>query len=212
METSDRLGAEVGQQPVVGPLGHLVGPELLCATGLGAIGLLDLAARLRHWSTPVIGLLDEPAHLVTAALLMAALLPRRARGVVPWALAGAVLIDLDHIPFYLWGALTTGDAGRPLTHSLITSAGLALIAMLMRRRTRTAMTGLALGVLMHLVRDLGTGPGVPLWWPLSSAGVHVPYWAYFATMTLVAVLAAARRRRWSSCVRWQAAAGAGGST
>jgi inner membrane protein len=156
------------------------------------IGLLDLAQAARHWSVPVVAVLDEPAHLATAALLLAALLPGRARALVPWALAGAVLIDLDHIPLYLWDLLTSDGSGRPVTHSLLTVLVLVCAGLLARTRTRTALLGLALGVALHLVRDLGTGPGVPLLWPLDGRSVLVPYAAYFAAVAAAAVIAAGR--------------------
>jgi inner membrane protein len=191
MTTSDRAGSRARQEVLRAPA-RPAARVLLCAAGLAVIGVLDLIARWRDWPIPVIGALDEPAHLATAGLLLVAFLPWRARAVVPWALAGAVLIDLDHIPFYLWGALTTGDAGRPLTHSLVTAVVLAVIGLLLRNRARTALLGLALGVLLHLVRDLGTGPGVPLFWPLSSESALLPYWVYFGAMTAVTVLAAVR--------------------
>jgi inner membrane protein len=168
---------------------------LLCAGGVLLIGLLDLAQRSGRWSVPMTAVLDEPAHLATAALLLATCLPRRARAVVPWALAGAVLIDLDHIPLYLWGALTSDGYGRPVTHSLLTVLVLAGAGLLFRGRARTALLGLALGVGLHLVRDLGTGPGVPLWWPLGGHSVVVPYAAYFAVVLTAAALATARALR-----------------
>lgn len=187
---------------------------LSCLGALALIGVLDLVQGARSWPLPVVGLLDEPAHLATAALFLVAFLPARARAVVPWALAGAVLIDLDHLPFYLWGALTTDDAGRPLTHSLATVLVLAtagvLAGALTAGRARTALVGLALGVALHLVRDLGTGPGVPLWWPVSGHGVLLPYVTYAALTAAVAVVAGARllgegrdgRRRASGSRAW----------
>src|SRR5919202_4897643 len=125
----------------------------LCVTGSLLVGLLD-AAMAGQEPLLVTAVLDEPAHLLTAGLLLAAVLPGRARAVVPWALADAVLIDLDHLPFYLWGALSTEGAGRPVTHSLATAAALAAAAVVARGRLRTALSGLALGVGLHLVRDL----------------------------------------------------------
>ena len=166
---------------------------LMCASGLALIRLLDLALTDRGWPIAMAAVLDEPAHLMTAGILMAALLPSRARRAVPWALAGAVLIDLDHVPLYLWGSLMAADSGRPVTHSLATIVALSAAALVSRRRARTALLGLALGVGLHLVRDLGTGPGVPLWWPIESHRVLVPYLAYFATLIAGALVAVGRR-------------------
>ena len=169
----------------------------LCVTGALLVGLLD-AAMAGQEPLLVTAVLDEPAHLLTAGLLLAAVLPGRARAVVPWALAGAVLIDLDHLPFYLWGALSTEGAGRPVTHSLATAAALAAAAAVVAsRHLRTALSGFALGVGLHLVRDLATGPGVPLWWPVEGAGVLVPH-AWYALVLAVAAAVAGGRQLYRS--------------
>jgi len=167
----------------------------LCAGAVGLIVVIDLVLQARRWPVLVVGVLDEPAHLATAALLLAALLPSRARRLVPWALAGAVLIDLDHVPLYLWDALAAGAPGRPVTHSLCTVLVLAAVGLRAPRRLRTAFSGLALGVALHLVRDLATGPGAPLWWPAGPASVTVPHPAYLTLMALAAVLAVGRHLR-----------------
>jgi inner membrane protein len=164
----------------------------LCVAGALLIGLLDVGLAGRE-PLLVTAVLDEPAHLLTAGLLLAAVLPWRARAVAPWALAGAVLIDLDHLPFYLWGALTSEDAGRPVTHSLAAAAALTAAAAVAPGRLRAALSGLALGVGLHLVRDLATGPGVPLWWPVEDDGVLVPY-AWYALVLGIATAVAVGRQ------------------
>jgi inner membrane protein len=165
---------------------------LLCAAAVALIWLLDAARAARSWSTLAIAVLDEPAHLATAALLLAAVLPWRERALAGWALAGAVLIDLDHVPLYLWGALTIDGHGRPVPHSLATVLVLAAAGWAARGRVRTALLGLALGVGLHLVRDLATGPGVPLWWPLATQTVLLPYAVYLTAMGAVAVVVVGR--------------------
>lgn len=139
--------------------------------------------------------LDEPAHLLTAwvLLLVTGLLWRR---LAAWALVGAVAIDLDHVPLYWGWEDIAPDGGRPFTHSLATVG--VLVAAAAVPKLRAAGLGLAVGVLLHLVRDLGTGPGVPLWWPFSGESVTVPYEVYAAGLSLAALLAATaalRRRR-----------------
>jgi inner membrane protein len=67
-----------------------------------AIGALDRVGEAADWPVVVVGLLDEPAHLLTAYVLLLAM----GRPLVPdrrdaWALAGAVLIDVDHLPQFL---------------------------------------------------------------------------------------------------------------
>jgi inner membrane protein len=161
---------------------------------LAVVALLDTVMSLRRWAVPVVGALDEPAHLMTAGLLIAAFLPCRARAAVPWMLAGSVLVDLDHIPFYLWNALAIDGAGRPVTHSLALVLLLAVLGAASAGRLRRALLGLAAGVVMHLFRDLGTGPGVPLWWPLEWGSEQIPYVVYLGLLTGVTVVALARQR------------------
>ncbi len=139
------------------------------------------------------GVLDEPAHLLTAWLVLRALRPRLGDWpVARWALAGAVLIDVDHLPLYLTGGEFAVDGGRPPTHSLV----LALLLTLggVRRTWRGAALGLALGVVLHVARDLATGPGVPLLWPVGAGNWSVPYPAYLAAVCSLSLLAVLRAR------------------
>ncbi len=178
-----------------------LGAATLCVGAVLLVGLLDAALAAGREALPVTAALDWPAHVVTAGLFLAALLPERARAVVPWALFGAVLIDLDHIPFYLWGALSTEDAGRPVTHSLATVIVLAVAAAMGPRRLRPALYGLSLGVCLHLVRDVATGPGVPLWWPVEDGGVLLPYWIYALVLGAATATVAGRQVRRSGAAR-----------
>ena len=149
----------------------------------------------RQWPVVVTGLLDEPAHLLTAWLGLAAVGAMSSRfwpwisRIWPWTLAGAVVIDVDHLPLYLWDEPLHAAGGRPVSHSLTTIVVLLAVA-LAARRLRAAAVGLAAGVFMHLVRDVATGPGVPLLWPLLDVNVLVPYRAYLAVLTVLAGAAA----------------------
>ena len=151
-----------------------------------AIGALDLVDAAEDWPLVVRGALDEPAHLLTAWLVLNAVAPTRGR-IWRWALLGAVLIDLDHIPLVLWGGPVTEFGGRPVTHSLATVAVLTAAALAVPR-VRFAAGGLAVGVVLHLLRDLATGPGVPLLWPLRPENVLVPYWIYALLVVAAAVV------------------------
>jgi inner membrane protein len=157
-----------------------------------AIGLPGSAAAIRSWPLPVVGLLDEPGHLLTAWLFLAASPRARRRLDLRWVLLGAVAIDIDHLPLYLWGALSSSPGGRPVTHSLITVLVLLVVAAL-SRRLRTAATGVAVGVLLHFVRDVATGPGLLLAWPLCSGSALLPYGLYIGVVTAATALAVARR-------------------
>jgi inner membrane protein len=160
---------------------------VLCIVGL------DRIATARHWPVPVAGLLDEPAHLLTAWLALMAIGAERLRP-WRWVLLGATAIDVDHIPVYLWAAPVTVDGGRPVTHSLLTVLILLAVAGAVRR-ARGVLVGLAAGVLLHFVRDIATGPGVPLLWPFRTDGVLLPYAAYLLLLVALASISTIRRLR-----------------
>jgi inner membrane protein len=174
----------------------LLGPVL----ALAAIGLLDAVHVARPWPVPVAGLLDEPAHLLTAWLIGTAVAGARLRetwaGMLPWALVASVAIDVDHFPVYLWSAPIALPGSRPVTHSVVTVLVLLGVAAATRRPARIVALGLAAGVALHLVRDVATGPGIPLLWPADQSDVQLPYAIYLAVLVLAtvgAVLRAAER-------------------
>ena len=166
------------------------GPVLIA---LAALLLLDRLQFARGWPTVVVGALDEPAHLLTTWLALAALAPRAGARLRAWALVGSVVIDLDHVPFFLGWQPIVSPVGRPVTHSLTVVVGVLLLAAV--PVLRRAALALAAGVLSHLARDLATGPGVPLLWPLSPDGWTVPYGAYVACLVLAAAVALVRAVR-----------------
>jgi inner membrane protein len=137
----------------------------------------------------VAGALDPLAHLATAVIVLVALRPP-----VPVAVAAGVAvvaIDIDHIPSYLgWDGLTASN-GRPYTHSAALVVVLLAVAFA-SRRVRLVALGAALGVTLHLWRDLVTGPGIPLVWPLAAGGVRLPYLVYGLPLALITVVALAR--------------------
>lgn len=185
-------------RPLAGPVAPVV--------ALAVIIALDLIAATRPWPVPIKGLLDEPAHLLTAWLALC-VIPQSGRMAWPWVLLGAVAIDLDHTPLYVWGGSMAEAGGRPVSHSLITPLALLALAAAVRR-WRTALGGLAVGVLLHFVRDLVTGPGLPLLWPLPLDRVLLPYWTYLLVVTALAAWAARfgyARRTWPvlTCSRYQ---------
>lgn len=135
------------------------------------------------------GPLDEIAHFLTALLLLQLLPARpRARFAGP-ALFASVAIDVDHIPQYLGHRFLTIGTARPYGHSLLTVVVLLALALALSRHRRIC-TGLALGVLLHFIRDLGEGgsSAVSLLWPLSDHGFAYPHAAYLGLIAAVAAV------------------------
>ena len=153
------------------------------------------------------GLLDEPAHLATALIMLGAL--ARIRGALPdqrfgWTmLACSVLMDLDHLPLEFGSAALTNGTPRPYTHALWFTVVLALAWATARYlvprsgRSRPAtlefvLAGAAWGVSAHFVRDIATAP-MSFWWPVTDAAVEVPYWWYAVALAVIIAIGPVRR-------------------
>ena len=136
------------------------------------------------------GNFDELAHAATA-LVCLNLLPRRWRDpILAPALAASVLIDLDHVPQYVFHAyFFTQGTPRPYTHSLLTVVVCGVIAVAWRRR-RVLWVGVVVGLLLHFVRDLAEGgyTGVALFWPLSDHSVTYSHRLYLGLMAAAVVV------------------------
>jgi inner membrane protein len=170
----------------------------LALTAVVIIAVIDIVLADRRLPIPVTALFDEPAHLLTAAVLLVAVLPAQALPIAPWALAGAVLIDLDHVVLLLPAPLHVDIDGRPVTHSLATVLILGLAGTAARGRWRTPLLGLAVGVSLHLTRDLAApigGPGISLLWPASTSPLVLPYPGYLAVLVTVLAIIAVRQLR-----------------
>jgi inner membrane protein len=174
----------------------------LAALLVVTVFVADLAWGLIEGSTGTLAyaLIDEPAHLATCAIALLAfaavtgrVLSRRFAAA---ALLASTAIDVDHLPHYLGSDLLTGSAPRPYTHSLLLIAALLALAWTLRGGSREIALGVAFGVTAHLLRDLATGPGVSLFWPLSTAAISMPYALYAAALLAIgAGVATARRGR-----------------
>ena len=153
------------------------------------------------------GLLDEPAHLATALVILGALV--RVRGAPPdqrfgWTmLACSTLIDVDHLPAEFGIDALTYGTPRPYTHALWTVIALALAWAIDRffalrsgrPRPATAeliMAGAAWGVAAHFLRDIATAP-MSFWWPVTDVAVEVPYWWYALALSVAIALGPVRR-------------------
>jgi len=184
----------------IGLVGFVLGLDLLWSVVASSTAPTEFAA------------VDEPAHLATCLLFLLALLTlvrsrRPTLSFVAAAAVASVAIDLDHLPGLLgWHGLTSG-VPRPYTHSLVTPLALVLLGLIAGGRAKPIAFGAAFGVGAHLFRDLCTGPGVALLWPVSSGAVRPPYVVFASGLVLtsgVVVIAApragrspsSRRREW----------------
>jgi inner membrane protein len=157
---------------------------------LAVVGCMDgLIAVL---SPPFFGLavLDESAHLATAGLVLV-LLRRTRRGFIVAALIATVAIDIDHLPAELGSRFLTMGTPRPYGHSLVGIGAIVLAALAVIRR-RDVVAGVALGLIVHLGRDLATGSGVSLLWPFDDEVFRVAYPIYLGSVGLVALLGLVR--------------------
>jgi inner membrane protein len=163
----------------------------------GLVAVVAVADLLNAALAPPVGpglaALDDPAHLATAAIALLAFRARRT-GFVAAALVMSVAIDLDHLPRQLGSDVLTSGTTRPYTHSLAGVLFLTLLALAATRRRDIAL-GVAAGMAAHFLRDIATGGGLALFWPLTDAAVRVPYVVYAIVVIGLAVVAVARGRR-----------------
>ena len=158
-------------------------PILLAGIAL----IFDAADRRVPFNVVRNGLLDEVAHLATAALGLLVLerfldLPRR---FYVAALVASVAIDLDHIPLYL-GLLGNQDQ-RPVTHSLATVIVFVVTAAASRRH-RAVLAGTATGLVLHFARDIAEGPpGVRMLWPLQQTAWTASFWWFLGMIITLSV-------------------------
>jgi membrane-bound metal-dependent hydrolase YbcI (DUF457 family) len=164
-------------------------PASLAVALTGVVLGLDLAWGLLGVSSGSLafGLVDEPAHLATAALVLLAL--SAAGGRLPSAFVGAALlasvaIDLDHLPGYLGWDVIAGSASRPYSHGFVAVLAVFGLSFLARGRYRLILLGVSFGIAAHLLRDSATGPGIAPAWPLEEGVLSIPYAAYVAVLAL----------------------------
>jgi inner membrane protein len=157
------------------------------------IVVIDAGPALAPGTDPFVTKLDDLAHVATAIIV--ALLLRPGPAFTAALIAGSVAIDADHMPAVLGWDVPNGGAARPY-HSLAAVALLLAVAAL-APRARSLAAGLAVGIAAHLWRDLATGPGIPLTWPISAAAVRLPYVVYACSVAAAVALVAVRTRRQS---------------
>lgn len=148
------------------------------------------------------GLLDEPAHLATALVLLGALI--RVRETQPdqcfgWMmLACSVLIDIDHLPAEFGFKLLTNGTPRPYTHALWVVIALTAAWAIGRffsvgsgrpqpTKFELILAGAAWGISAHFIRDIATAP-MSFWWPITDIAVEAPYWSYIVALGVIILI------------------------
>ena len=137
----------------------------------------------------LVGVVDWTGHIATGVVLIALLTPPRRMAAA--ILVFSVAIDIDHLPQQLGSYVLTAGTPRPYTHSLLTLLVVLAAAGVLRS---PVLLGAAIGLTGHFLRDLGTGDGIPLLWPLSDAGASIPFALYVGILTGLAAVAALRSR------------------
>ncbi|MDQ2786988.1 MAG: metal-dependent hydrolase [Chloroflexota bacterium] len=172
--------------------------SLLAVIGIILIVLADAFTTRIRVSQPVDAVFDEPAHIATGLLLLgflpASLRARYGLDGLLGALLGAVLIDIDHLPQEFGHEFLTRGTDRPYPHSLLTLFIVLIVVALLRGAARRLGCGFAFGLAAHFLRDLATNR-VPLGWPLTSHGFHLPYGLYAVVMLLALAVILWRDRR-----------------
>ena len=158
-------------------------------TSLAVVAAADWTIHSRRPRWILVGLLDEPAHLGTAALVLVNAGPRSPHWSMGF-LAGGLLPDVDHLPLALSRVHPDIDDPRPITHCLLALAPLALCGVSAQQPARDYALGAAAGGLAHFARDLAVGTGVALLRPLSRRSLRVPYPLYAGGLLALAVRAA----------------------
>lgn len=144
------------------------------------------------------GLADEIAHALTGYLLVSLLIILGVPLSLPAAVLGSVIIDLDHIPEVLGWIPPPDETTRFITHSMATVAMVAAIGLFDRKR-RSVWFSVAVGITLHLIRDMATGT-VRFWWPISPDVHHVDYSLYAFVLGIAGVTIAFVSFVWPSRV------------
>ena len=174
----------------------LAGKRWLAPVLLGLVIAIDHVLARMSFDVIRTGFLDETAHLATAALVLLAVGHTRGgldRAFVVVVLVSACAIDVDHVPSYVDLGGLGATSGRPVTHSLLLPLVLAAVAAAAPARWRRALLAAALGVALHLFRDVASAPGIPGLWPLVSQDVRLPYSVYLGTLAVVTFVATPRQ-------------------
>jgi len=168
-------------------------PLLAVAVVAGILAVDYFVLPNGHLSRVLQGLEDEPAHALTALLLLAALNPAwLERFWVPVGIT-AILIDADHLPKEFGYDILTRGTTRPYSHSFTTVVIVLLVTLLLPAASRGIGLAVTFGLLAHFFRDLATN-AVSLLWPLTREGFRIPYLSYALVLVAAAGIILVRSR------------------
>ena len=146
-----------------------------------------------HLPRVIQGLEDEPAHALTALVLLAALNPAWLKRFSIAVGSAAILIDADHLPKEFGYDILTRGTTRPYSHSFATVAMVLLVTLLLPAASRGIGLAVALGLLAHFLRDVATN-ALPLLWPLTREDFRIPYLSYALILVAAAGIIVLRSR------------------
>lgn len=176
-------------------------------TALLGMGLALLATDQALYRAPegvlYSGLLDETAHFLTGALVLATLRGYVGRTFAVGLLVSSVLIDIDHVPGLFGIDWITHLTPRPYSHSLLTIAVVGVLALVWRSR-RLLLLGVILGLAFHFFRDMSepVASGVALFWPWGYRSYASPHWIYLVAMGAALAMALYRATDERTLVGW----------
>lgn len=177
-------------------------PPIALALVVAVLLLFDWLSRQAGNTVVPGGPVDETAHIATALLALGTISPAARRRFLLPALIASFAIDVDHVPGSLGIDWLTRGTPRPYTHSLLTIAVVLALTWLWRKR-RDVLLGVAIGLALHFLRDLGEGgAGVSLLWPFSH---HVFWIAHARYLELCAGFAVVAGLRYQVEIRAQRA-------
>lgn len=165
----------------------MIAPLLLLPVVVG------LDASFRGAELPLFkeAVVDETAHVATALIAVICFFPQAGIRMVVGAVLGSTAIDLDHLPAMAGSLILTAGTNRPYTHSMTTVVLVTFLGFALPSLLRPFVWGVTFGVLSHLLRDMATG-GVPLFWPLATFRVVVPYHLYFVVLVAATCITVVR--------------------
>ena len=137
-------------------------------------------------SLAVHGLIDEMAHVLTAAIMALAFRSLDVAVSLAWTLIGGVILDGEHVLQLLGWTDPIPGSSRGGGHSLLVVVVVLLVGAADGSR-RMWWISLAIGMASHLFRDMATGT-VALLWPFDATPLSIRHDIYLASLAWCSVM------------------------